>query len=250
MSIRLPAAVTVAVLLPAMAAAQSRRVYVQAGPLLDGLTSPRPESVTTELLTSAGGSVTYRWNDLNGDRRWQPGEEEAVAGVTYAETRTSAQARFAPGASIGVGVVVRPSISVGIEGAFHGARVLTSETTPQIVEPSVTTRQAVTFTDLLISAGWHQGESRKVALTYLAGVVLRRHREETTSTLTQMFGRVPLGPSVTNEYSATLYRGGAMAGIDATVNVSPRLAIVPQLRMVAANGDWSLRPAITMRWRP
>ena len=137
-----------AVMWAATAAAQGRGVFIQAGPLLDGLTSPHPGRVTTELLTSAAGSVTYRWNDPNGDRRWQPGEEDAVAGITYSETRTSAQPRLAPGALIGIGAFLTPPVSVRIDGALQRARATNSETTPLLFQPAIMSRRAVAITDL------------------------------------------------------------------------------------------------------
>ena len=106
-----------------------------------------------------------------------------------------------------------------------------------------------------MSAGWHQGESRRVTITYLGGMVFRRQRDETAtfrSAFTQIVNgqltEIPLTDEQT--FSSTVYRAGVMAGLDVAINLSQRLAIVPQLRMVTANHDLSVRPAVVMRWRP
>ena len=248
-----PAVATV--LFAANAAAQSRGIYIQAGALLDSLASSTTGGPPVTVIDSG---PTFRWNDLNGDRRWQPGEEESlIPGLTTLETRTSS-ARFAPGASLALGVFVTPSVSLRLEGSFQGDRVTTTEVTPRTLFTPVATRRAVGIMDMFVSAAWHQGESRKVALTYLAGMVFRRQREDLTMPIWYIaipsVGGLPApsGASVLDEeiFTSTLYSAGVMAGLDVAVSVSPRVAIVPQLRIITANHDFSVRPAIAMRWRP
>ena len=250
-------AALLAVVFASNAAAQNRGIYIQAGPLLDSLASSSTDRPPVAVI---GSGTTFTWNDLNGDRRWQPGEEEAIVPrLTTLETRTSS-ARFAPGASIGFGVFVTPSISLRLEGSFQGDRITTIETNPQTLFTPLSTRQAVAVTDLFVSAGWHQGESRRVALTYLAGMVFRRQREEMTLASWYVgipsVGGLPVsgqpGVRMADEetFGSTLYSGGIMAGIDAAIRLSQRVAIVPQLRIVTANHDFSVRPAVAMRWRP
>jgi hypothetical protein len=235
-------AATVAVLLSSDASAQSGGIFIQGGPLLDSLTTSSVDSVSTRVVSGSG--VTYRWNDLNGDRRWQPGEEEElIPNLTTVETRTQSP-RFAPGASASIGVFVTPSISLRVEGSFQGERVTTTESTPLTLFTPAGSRRSVTTADIFVAAGWHQGESRKVALTYLAGMVFRRQREETTLT------PATLRQADEVSFGSTLYDAGIMAGVDVTFQLSSRTAIVPQLRLVTANNDLSIRPAVAMRWRP
>jgi len=253
---RLLCAAILAVLIPSIATAQNRGLYIQAGPLLDSLFTSSADSIPVDggLIRSSG---TFTWNDINGDRRFQPGEEgpPVLTGPLTLDTRTSRE-RFAPGASVAVGVFVTPSVSLRLEGSFQGEHVTTTATTPRLLGMPAETRHAAAITDVFVSAGWHQGESRRVTITYLGGMVFRRQREETTSTfsysLIQIVSGRPTETPLTDEqsFSSTLYRAGVMAGLDVAFNLSQRVAIVPQVRMVAANHDLSVRPAVVMRWRP
>ena len=252
---RLLCVALLAVLFAVNAAAQSSGIYIQAGPLLDSLASSNAGSPPVAVIESG---PTFRWNDLNGDRRWQPGEEESIVpGLTTLETRISSR-RFAPGASLALGVFVTPSVSLRLEGSFQGDRVTTTEVAPQTLFTPAETRRAVAITDLFVSAGWHQGESRKVGVTYLAGMVFRRQREEMTLPIWYVaipsVGGLPTQPATRvvdqETFASTLYSAGVMAGLDVAVHLSPRVAIVPQLRIITANHDFSVRPAVAMRWRP
>jgi hypothetical protein len=241
------------------AAAQSSGIYVQAGPLLDGLFTSSSDILPLDVRI--GSSVTYTWNDLNGDRRWQPGEEgRPVIGSTPFEPQRTTHKRFVPGVSVAAGVFVTPSVSLRLEGSFQRAHVFTTETDVRtfLLAPD-RARRALTTTDVIVAAGWHQGESRRTSLTYLAGMVFRRQREDATLTYTYSFistvpGRPTQVPPITlteeQQFGSTAYNAGVMAGIDAAVRFSEHLAIVPQFRMVAANRDWNIRPVIVLRWRP
>jgi hypothetical protein len=111
-----------------------------------------------------------------------------------------------------------------------------------------------------VAAGWHQGESRRASITYIAGMVFRRQRNETRLEYTysprvvppvSSQPPIPGGPlQFDDEFSATSYSAGVMAGVDVAINLSAQFAVVPQLRMVAAGNALSLRPAVVMRWRP
>ena len=253
---RLLCAAILAVLFPSIAAAQNSGIYIQAGPLLDSLFTSSTDSIPVDVDVIRS-STTFTWNDINGDRRFQPGEEgpPVFTGLLTLETRTSRE-RFAPGASVAVGVFVTPSVSLRLEGSFQGEHVTTTETTPRLLGMPAETRHAAATTDFFVSAGWHQGESRRVTITYLGGMVFRRQREETTATFRSAFTQIVNGRlteiPLTDEqtFSSTVYRAGVMAGLDVAINLSQRLAIVPQVRMVTANHDLSVRPAVVMRWRP
>jgi hypothetical protein len=120
-------------------------------------------------------------------------------------------------------------------------------------------------TDIFVAAGWHQGGARRTTITYLGGMVFRRQREDATlryilaaPTLPPtigpppVFGRPVLGPITLfdEEFGSTSYGAGVMAGVDVAINLSTHFAVVPQVRMVAANHALSVRPGVAMRWRP
>ena len=251
---KLLCAAAVLVLCPWEAAAQGGRMFIQAGPLLDGLFTSAVEVMPIDAGLSS--SVTYGWNDLNGDRLWQPGEETGpiIRGLQELEIQRSLERRFVPGVSAAVGVFLTPSISLRLEGSFQQEHVFTTEAWPLRLSMPSATRQEVSTSDVLIAAGWHQGESQRVTMTYLAGMVFRRQHD--AATLTFQYSVLPATGgrpfTLTDEqhFESTLYTAGIVAGVDAAINLSQSIAIVPQFRMVAANRDWNLRPALTLRWRP
>ena len=120
-NMRLLCAVMLAVLLPSMAAAQNSGIYIQAGPLLDIRLTSSSDSFPVDARSVIETSTTFTWNDLNGDRIWQPGEEgvPVFGGLQSLESRRS-QERFAPGVSVALGVFVAPSVSLRLEGSFSG----------------------------------------------------------------------------------------------------------------------------------
>lgn len=250
---KLLCAALLAVLLPSIAAAQNSGIYIQAGPLLDSLFTSGADGIQVDGVF--GSSATYVWNDLNGDRIWQPGEEGPAipSRLTSLETRTLSKSRFAPGASVAVGVFVTPSLSLRLEGSFQGEHVTTTDTSPLTLSAPTETRRAAATTDLFVSAGWHQGGSRRVTIVYLAGMVFRRQHEDTTLIYRSVFTRPPQPPvpmEFEETFGSTTYSAGVVAGLDVAWNLSQHFAIVPQVRMVAASHAWSVRPAVVMRWRP
>ena len=90
-------------------------------------------------------------------------------------------------------------------------------------------------------------------------MVFRRQRDESTLTfnyaslIPTIIGR-PTPPAIPQTFEAsfgsTMYSTGVMAGLDVAFNLSQHVALVPQIRMVAANHEWGVRPAVAARWRP
>ena len=256
-----------ALLFPAEAIAQNHGIFVQAGPLADILFAATSDSSTTAVDSS---SSTYAWFDLNGDRRWQPGEEigplvsSSLSLGFPAINGARSKARVTPGAVAALGVFLTPSISLRVEGSYQGEHVSELDDSDLGGLINVEDRQASLMTDIVVAAGWHQGGSRRTTITYLGGMVFRRQREEAAlrySISDRLPPQLGLGGTIVggvtgglglpnDEFSATSYSAGVMTGVDVTIGFSKHLAVVPQVRMVAANHSWSVRPAIAMRWHP
>jgi len=260
---KLVSAALFAVLLPTFAAAQNSGVFIQAGPLADVLFAPSADGSPTNVGSLSSSNPSYLWNDLNGDRLWQPGEESTAAFPIGLSTQRTSKARLAPGGAVAVGVFITPSVSLRLEGSFQGEHVTEDELGDSSL--GIVDRQASSVTDLFVAAGWHQGGSRRTTITYLAGMVFRRQREEVTLSYTYsipprilpttpgqpVLGLPAAGPvTIDEEFSATSYSPGIMAGVDVAFQFSTHLAVVPQVRLVAANQTLSVRPAIAMRWHP
>jgi hypothetical protein len=253
---RLVSLAIVAALLPAVASAQTSGVFVQGGALADIRFAT---SADGDLLSFLTGSPTYEWNDLNGDRSWQPGEEGNVRNLSN-RLEQSTKGRIAPGASIGVGVFVSPSISLRLEGSFQGDHTTVSEAN-SFLSNDTSVRQAKTTTDIIVGAAWHQGSSRRVSINYLAGMVFQRQGTDTSMSYSYLVYNVTLPPATIprlpattatseHQFRSTSYSTGVMTGLDVPINLSQRVALVPQVRLVAVEHEWNLRPAITIRWRP
>jgi hypothetical protein len=236
-------------LLPTIAAAQNSGVYIQAGPLADILFNASAEGLPVDTGPLSSSSSTYTWNDLGGIVSF---------GFPSVDVRTS-RSRVAPGASAAVGVFITPSVSLRLEGSFQGEQVTTSETSNLLF--STMDRQATAISDIVVAAGWHQGGARRTTITYLGGMVFRRQREEASFSYRYLPRILPttIGPpgnlslppfSFEDEFGATTYSAGIMAGVDVTISFSRHLAVVPQLRMVAANHAWNVRPGVALQWRP
>jgi hypothetical protein len=248
-SMKLVSAALFAVLLPTIAAAQNSGVYIQAGPLADILFTGSADGFPV-MPASTSSSPTFVWDD----------SVSSSLSIGLPSVNRRAQSRVAPGASAAVGVFITPSASLRLEGSFQGERVTTTDTGTPVL--SIANRQATAVSDILIAAGWHQGGARRTTITYLAGMVFRRQHEEASFTYTYLPRILPLpigqpvfppavGPtSFSDEFGATTYSAGIMAGVDVTFTFSTHLAVVPQLRMVAANHELSVRPGISLQWRP
>jgi hypothetical protein len=244
------------VLLPSIAAAQGRGIFVDAGPMIGIRFTPSAEGDPT--LFSLSGSPTYEWNDLDGDRRWQPGEEGAL--IPSSLLRQRSKGRAAPGASAAVGVWLSQSVSLRLEGSFRSEYETTFESGSPVT--TIDGRQTAAVTDISIAAGWHQGGgARRVTVGYLGGVVFRRQLDETRLSTTyrlrntvspsgSSFTTLPFIDTFEQTFESTSYTTGVMAGLDVAFRVSQRFAVVPQVRMVAFNQDWNVRPTIMMRWQP
>ena len=254
---KLVSAALFAVLLPTLAAAQNSGVFIEGGALVGVRFTPTADGDPT--LFSLSGDLTYEWNDLNGDRRWQPGEEGAL--LPSSLLRQTSRGRVAPGGTATVGVFLSPSISLRLEGSFQGEYVTTLESTSGGFLTSTDARQAASVTDITIAAGWHQGEARRLTIAYLGGVVFRRQHDETElattyrtrSTISPSGGSLTFFPSsdtFEQTFESTSYRTGVMAGVDVAIKVSNHFAIVPEVRMVAFDQDWNIRPVVAMRWHP
>ena len=246
---KLVSIVLFAVFVPAVAAAQNRGIYIQAGPVADILFSPSVD----DFPVGGGPRLTASPS--------QPGGPSSTAWLSIgfpSFDRVTSRSRVSPGAAAALGVFITPSVSLRVEGSHQGEHTITntSEVAPVL---SIVDRQSVSATDLFVAAGWHQGESRRASITYLAGMVFRRQHDEASveynfspRMLPPTIGQpsFPSGFPSNAEFGATTYHAGIMAGVDVAITFSTHFALVPQLRMVAAANALSVRPAVSVRWQP
>lgn len=247
--------VLLALLLPALATAQDHGIFVDGAGLFGVRITPSAEGDPT--LFTGLGSATYEWNDANGDRRWQPGEEGLL--LQSGLLRQTSAGRVQPGASAAIGTFVLPAISVRLEAARQADAVTTIESNSTL--QSVEGQQSSASTDFTVAAAFHQKESRRATVAYLAGIVFRRERLETVLTTGYSlrntvsnggfgFTSLPFSDSFEQKFTSTSYTTGVMVGIDVALRMTSHFAVVPQVRMVVFNQDWNLRPILAVRWHP
>jgi hypothetical protein len=163
-----------------------------------------------------------------------------------------------PGVSGAIGVFITPSISLRAEGSFQTDETRNDDTTALF---GLESRESTSITDVIVAAGWHQGGSRRLTITYLAGMVFRRQHQDTELTYSfpglsrvldpRTFVGLPLTIAPGEfEFGSTTYSAGVAAGIDVGLRLSEHFAVVPQFRLIAANSAWSVRPAVAVRWQP
>lgn len=233
---------------PTATAAQTR-VFIETGPLFDVRATSHVDGAPLTNLSEQGFRVFSAQNTF--------GSTGAVISPDIApdgEKVTSSKGRFGPGASVAVGAFLSSAVSVQVEGHFRSDQVITIESVDRQGVFRAETRQTTSISDVVLAVGWHQGQSRRASVSYLGGMILRRTREDFATnenyTLTSLLPPSPRTLTREESYGSTLFSAGIMAGIDVAVKLSPHLAIVPQVRLLAANNEWNLRPAVAVRWRP
>jgi hypothetical protein len=156
---------------------------------------------------------------------------------------------------VGIGVFVSHAASIRFETSFQGSYETVIESSDPLYGKADGS-QTASRTDFAVEAAWHQGGARRTTIAYLGGVAFRRERSETTlrqqavlaPQLTLGSNTIPFPGAYQQLFTATSYTTGMTMGIDVTVGVARHVSIVPQVRMLLFDQDWSLRPGITLRW--
>lgn len=231
-------------LLPSLAAAQNRGIFIQAGPALNIVAE-------SDLGPIVGGVLSVTVDGVPVEATSRPTDDLS--------TSSSDGGRL--GAALGIGVFVTPKVSLRIEGAFSGDRVDTTTVTSARARTALTSVNRMRSTDLTVSAAWHHGGDRRVGVNYLAGMVFSRTRLSSsysftyrTTTVDFVGGRLVErdGEQVIDEdeFETTSFGSGVLVGIDVPIRLAPRWSMVPQFRMSSAGRSWNMRPALTLRWQP
>lgn len=172
------------------------------------------------------------------------------------------------GGTLGVGVHLTPRVSFRAEWSttaelrdettatnilpltsFTFGSALTSFPPTLIVQAHSTTRRR-SSTAVFSLLGYHfAGRRVSLDLTGGLGLVHRSLRSsyETRTTAPTLGAAFLLVPS-TSETKSAAYHAVAVVGADATVSVTSRLAVVPQVRAYVLGGALSLRPGVGLRW--
>jgi hypothetical protein len=168
----------------------------------------------------------------------------------------------APAGTIGAGVFLRPFLSARADVVFTGEFEQENPIaipaglvfpTDAVIRPISQSRTRSAEVHALLA--YHLPTERRFRLALLAGVSFARQRTRFNSDF--FIATVPGLPGVTRsaptrqiEYSFVSYRRDLVIGVDGEFALGEKFALIPDLRVIGGSGSISIRPGVTVRWRP
>ena len=151
------------------------------------------------------------------------------------------------GGTVGVGAFLRPFLTLRAELAIPAT--LDQEEDNSASGLTVSQRTRVNYRDAYVLLGFETHADRRVRLSYLAGAVIRQQRFRRRLGILNP-GLPPFLPPRVEvlEEESVAYGPSVALGLDASAALSPRLTLVPQVRVAVASGGLSVRPGLTVRW--
>jgi hypothetical protein len=182
----------------------------------------------------------------------QPGSGEAIGGSlrlgTSLADRWGIDLEFARSGDI----EWRPDVTIlaeltrtvpGLTGVLTEISIFP---TPEIAVES----QLSTLTTML---WWRQEVTDRFDLVYFGGAAFTRTETESRVSFSQFGvpGRVGvvLPPTRLFAQETVVYDTGVVVGIDAHVDMTDHLRLVPGLRMLTVTSRWIIRPSVGLQWR-
>jgi hypothetical protein len=154
------------------------------------------------------------------------------------------------GGTFGVGGFLTSRLTARLEVALPGELEEEDEETVGPIRASGQTE--ILLRDVYVMLGYETDPGRRIRLSYLAGAVVRQRRIEREATITTqppIIPPLPIIPPIQRfEESIVSYETSLALGLDAAAMMTERLALVPQVRVVAAGGALSFRPGVSVRW--
>jgi hypothetical protein len=149
------------------------------------------------------------------------------------------------GGGVAAGAWLNPRVTVRFElslQADHVARGETVETTPTTtyVDRSELLRHERTAAVLM---AYHTARHKHVQLAYVGGVAFLFLTQQRTDSITVS----PPSTTYMRSETETWYGPAVVTGLDGDVALGQRLSMVPHLRLTAAGGLVSVRPAVALR---
>jgi hypothetical protein len=151
------------------------------------------------------------------------------------------------GGTFGVGGFLTPRLTARVEVALPAEL---EEEDEQTLGPITASGQTeLRLRDVYVMLGYETDAGRRIRLSYLAGAVLRQRRMEREVSIVNQ-PPLPIIPPLIQRFdeSTVSYDTSLALGLDAAAMMTERLALVPQIRVVAAGGSLSVRPGVSVRW--
>jgi len=207
------------------------------------------------IFVEGGGFVTYE------ARSHADTNLSAVIGIVDPTTDNNTTV---PGGTVGVGVFLRPFLSVRADALFEGesetslyptylADLLAGDVPSSTLLASQDARTRTISVQALLA--YHLASARRMRLAVLGGVSFDRHRTHLSSDV--FLPAIPTLPGVGRtipaqrfDYSVVAYNRELVVGVDGELAMGEHLALVPQFRVIGGNGSIRLQPGVNLRWRP
>ena len=158
-----------------------------------------------------------------------------------------------PGGTAGIGVFLRPFLSVRADAVFEGesdqslsSGILTTllADLPIISRPVTQTARTRTFSVQTLLA-YHLASSTRFRLAVLGGVSFNRQRTRFSSelfipaipVLPGVIPPLPTLPTRRLDYAFVSYSRDVVVGVDGELAMGEHVALIPQLRVVGGFGD-------------
>jgi hypothetical protein len=170
----------------------------------------------------------------------------------------------AAGGSVRVGTWVHPRWTLEV-GADIASRTSTSFQGPVIAifppVPRLELRSSTSFVSVTTMVGFHSPAGRRVRMGYLAGFSFVRATHKTAIpsfalpffTFEDLLGSITSVPRSsltlpTGALSSKRNSGALTLGVEAAIDLTPKFAVVPELRASTLSGVFLIRPGVGARW--
>jgi hypothetical protein len=170
----------------------------------------------------------------------------------------------AAGGSVRVGTWVHPRWTLEV-GADIASRTSSSFQGPVIAifppVPRLELRSSTSFVSVTTMVGFHSPAGRRVRMGYLAGFgfVRTTHQTDIPSVALPFFTFEDLLGSITSVPRPSLAlpsgalsnkrnSGALTLGVEAAIDLTPKFAVVPELRASTLSGVFLIRPGVGARW--
>lgn len=189
--------------------------------------------------------------------------EDIDTNGAIASIATGGSSSTVPGGTVGVGVFLRPFLSVRADALFEGEA---DESFPQAYLtglladlPGVTRLATQTSRTRTIGVqtllAYHLTSSNRFRLAVLGGVSFNRLRTRFSSevfipVVPVLPGVTPSRPTQRIDYAFVTFNRDVVVGLDGELAMGEHFALVPQFRVTGGSGNIRLQPGVSLRWHP
>lgn len=209
-------------------------------------------AVFLAVATHASAQSLFVDGVVSGDIERRPYVQDSSLGFDL----TVPAGGMVPGGGFGIGTMLNPQFSIRLEMHWQGALDSSTEQNATYVMQARSASEQTTTGAVLV--GYHPPRRGAVQLGYLGGVLFAHSKYVSENSivysLSDLLVTLPPGSVVTlpspqnYRLESSSYGVTAQVGLDADIELTPRLSFVPQVRAFAGGG-LSVRPGVALRAR-